>query len=451
LKKRDDLRKYSVNRAFNVFDIEEFMGYTIVEKLLASHAGLASVRPGQTIVASIDFAMLTDARAPNALKMLGKLGEQPLRFVEKTALVLDHYSPPPNLEAAKTHTAMRSFAQEEGAVLYDIGDGICHQLLPEKGHLTCGDLVVGTDSHSVTYGAFNALGMGVEGTDLAAVMATGRLWFQVPQTIRIELKGRLQPGVWAKDITLTLLRELGAEGANYLAIEFVGEAVAHMNIDDRMTLCNHCAELGAKAVLLEADQKTLDWLKVHGARTPRPVKADPDAQYLRSITLDVSAIEPQVARPHEVDDVVSVCSLPEVPIQFALIGTCTNGRLDDLRQAAAILKGKKLARGVRMIVTPASREIYLQAAREGIIEALTEAGASVEAAGCGTCISVTGHLYPGDHEAVVSTANRNFRGRLGNELADIWLASAATVAASALKGVLTDPRTVEHGTWRAAA
>ncbi|MEY2776047.1 MAG: hypothetical protein RLY30_145 [Pseudomonadota bacterium] len=427
------------------------MGYTIVEKLLASHAGLASVRPGQTIVASIDFAMLTDARAPNALKMLGKLGEQPLRFVEKTALVLDHYSPPPNLEAAKTHTAMRSFAQEEGAVLYDIGDGICHQLLPEKGHLTCGDLVVGTDSHSVTYGAFNALGMGVEGTDLAAVMATGRLWFQVPQTIRIELKGRLQPGVWAKDITLTLLRELGAEGANYLAIEFVGEAVAHMNIDDRMTLCNHCAELGAKAVLLEADQKTLDWLKVHGARTPRPVKADPDAQYLRSITLDVSAIEPQVARPHEVDDVVSVCSLPEVPIQFALIGTCTNGRLDDLRQAAAILKGKKLARGVRMIVTPASREIYLQAAREGIIEALTEAGASVEAAGCGTCISVTGHLYPGDHEAVVSTANRNFRGRLGNELADIWLASAATVAASALKGVLTDPRTVEHGTWRAAA
>jgi len=437
--------------AFNGFDIEEIMGYTMVEKLLAAHAGLASVRPGQTVVAEVDFAMLTDARAPNALKMLDKLSTQPLRFVEKTALVLDHYSPPPNLEAARIHSSMRAFAGREGAVLYDIGDGICHQLLPEKGHLTCGDLVVGTDSHSVTYGAFNALGMGVEGTDLSAVMATGRLWFQVPQTIRIELQGRLQPGVWAKDITLTLLRDLGAEGANYLALEFVGEAVGHMEIDDRMTLCNHCAELGAKAVLLEADQKTLDWLQAHGAREPKPVTADPSAQYLRTITLDVSTIEPQVARPHEVDDVIAAREAAGVPIQFALIGTCTNGRLDDLRQAAAILRGKKLARGVRMIVTPASRDIYLQAAREGIIEALTEAGASVEAAGCGTCISVTGHLYPGDGEAVISTANRNFKGRLGNELAEIWLGSAATVAASALTGVITDPRTVEQGRWRAAA
>lgn len=439
------------NALFNVFDIEEIMGSTIVEKLLAAHAGLPEVRPGQTVVASVDFAMLTDARAPNALKMLNRLGEQPLRFATKTALVLDHYSPPPNLEAARTHSAMRSFSQKEGAVLYDIGDGICHQLLPEKGHLTSGDLVVGTDSHSVTYGAFNALGMGVEGTDLSAVMATGKLWFQVPHTIRIHLKGRLSPGVWAKDITLTLLGLLGAEGANYLAIEFVGEAVAHMDIDDRMTLCNHCAELGAKAVLLEADQKTLDWLAARGARPPKPVKADADAVYLRSLEIDVSAIEPTVSRPHEVDDVVPVSQVKGVPIRFALIGTCTNGRLDDIRQAAAILRGQRLAPGVRMIVTPASRDIYLQAAREGLIEDLTAAGASVEAAGCGTCISVTGHLYPGDHETVISTANRNFKGRLGNELAEIWLGSAATVAASALRGEITDPRTVAHGTWRSAA
>jgi len=445
------IKSIQPSAAFNAFDIEEIMGYTIVEKLLAAHAGLACVRPGQTVVAAVDFAMLTDARAPNALKMLGRLGEQPLRFAPKTALVLDHYSPPPNREAAKAHSDMRAFAQQEGTVLYDIGDGICHQVLPEKGHLTCGDLVVGTDSHSVTYGAFNALGMGVEGTDLSAVMATGQLWFQVPQTIRIELQGRLQPGVWAKDITLTLLGMLGAEGANYLAIEFVGEAVAHMDMDDRMTLCNHCAELGAKAVLLQADQKTLDWLAARGARTPRPVQADPDAQYLKTILIDVSAIQPMVARPHEVDDVVPVSTVPSVPIRFALIGTCTNGRLDDLRQAAAILRGKRLAPGVRMIVTPASRDIYLQAAREGLIEVFTEAGASVEAAGCGTCISVTGHLIPGDHETVVSTANRNFKGRLGNELSEIWLGSAATVAASALRGELTDPRTVEHGTWRAAA
>lgn len=427
------------------------MGSTIAEKILAHHAGGKSVKAGDIVVADVDFAMLHDARASNALKMVEKLGASQLPFASRTAFVLDHYSPPPHLEAANTHRAMRAFSDAHGAVLYDVGDGICHQVLPEGGHFTCGDVVVGTDTHSTTYGAFNAFGCGVEGTDLSAVMMTGKLWFRVPETIRVELSGRLQPGVWAKDVTLTMLGRLGAEGANYRAIEYRGAAVAAMDIDDRMTLSNHAAELGAKAALLEADEKTLAWLKAHGARSSRPVSADPDARYCERIDIDTSELAPQVARRHQIDDVVSVTEVDRQKIQFALIGTCTNGRLDDMRQAAAILKGKRVAKGVRMIVTPASRQVWLAAAREGIVEALTAAGASVEAAGCGTCVNITGHLITGDDDVVITSANRNFKGRLGNSKSDIWVSSAATVAASALTGYITDPREVAGGTWRATS
>ena len=426
------------------------MGRTIVEKILAKHAGCDSVSAGEVVVANIDFAMVTDTRAVNTIKMIGKFGEQPLQFAKNTALVLDHYSPPPSLEAAQIHSEMRSFAAQRGTKLYDIGDGICHQVLPEGGHLTCGDLVVGTDTHSVTYGAFNALGTGVEGTDVAAVMMTGKLWFRVPETIRIELKGRLQPGVWAKDVTLHMLGRLGAEGANYRALEYVGSGVSAMEIDDRMTLSNHAAELGAKAALLEADEKTIAWLQAHKARPPKPVKADADAIYVERIEIDTANLVPQVARQHHIDDVVGVPEVRGKKIHFALIGTCTNGRLDDIRQAAAILKGQRIAKGVRMIITPASREIYLAAAREGLIEALTRAGASFEAAGCGTCVNVTGHLITGDGDVAISSANRNFKGRLGNDKSEIWVGSAATVAASALTGLITDPREVDGGQWRAA-
>ena len=426
------------------------MSATMAEKILASHAGLAQVRAGDIVVAKVDFAMVHDARAPNAIRMVGKMGAKTLPFASKTAWVLDHYSPPPTLEAAQGHTAMRNFAAEHGSVLYDIGDGICHQVLPEGGHLTCGDLIVGTDTHSVTYGAFNAFGTGIEGTDVSAVMATGKVWLRVPESVRVDLDGRLQPGVWAKDLTLYMLGRFGAEGLNYRAIEYVGSAVGAMEIDDRMTLANHAAELGAKAALLEADHKTLAWLAAHGARPPQPVCADADALYAERIRIDVSGLAPQVARKHAVDDVVAAANVTGQKINFALIGTCTNGRLDDIRQAAAILKGKRLAKGVRMIVTPASRQIYLAAAREGLIEALTEAGASFEAAGCGTCVGITNHLIPGDREVVISSANRNFKGRLGNHESDIWLGSAATVAASALTGQITDPRTVAGGQWEAA-
>lgn len=426
------------------------MHATIAEKILARHAGLDRVRAGDIVIARVDFAMVHDARAPNTIRMVDKMGAQRLPFASKTAWVLDHYSPPPTVEAAQAHSAMRRFADEHGSVLYDIGDGICHQVLPEGGHLTCGDLIVGTDTHSVTYGAFNAFGTGIEGTDVSAVMATGKIWLRVPESVRVQLNGRLQPGVWAKDLTLYMLGRFGAEGLNYRAIEYVGPAVHAMEIDDRMTLANHAAELGAKAALLEADDKTLAWLAAHGARTPQPVTADANAIYADRIEIDASALTPQVARRHAVDDIVPASGVVGQKINFALIGTCTNGRLDDIRQAAAILKGRHLAKGVRMIITPASRQIYLAAAREGLLEALTEAGASVEAAGCGTCVGITNHLIPGDREVVISSANRNFKGRLGNHDAEIWLGSAATVAASALTGFITDPRTVAGGQWEAS-
>jgi 3-isopropylmalate/(R)-2-methylmalate dehydratase large subunit len=427
------------------------MPSTIVEKILAKHAGRDRVSAGEVVVANIDFAMVTDTRAVNTIKMIDKFGDQPLQFAKNTALVLDHYSPPPSLEAAQIHSEMRNFAAARGTKLYDIGDGICHQVLPEGGHLTCGDLVVGTDTHSVTYGAFNALGSGIEGTDVSAVMMSSKLWFRVPHTVRINLRGRLAPGVWAKDITLAMLGRFGAEGLNDIAIEYVGEAVAAMDIDDRMTLCNHAAELGAMAAILEADEKTFAWLRAHGAKEPSPVFADADAQYLEQIDFDVSGLVPQLARKHEVDDIVAITEVVGQKVQFALIGTCTNGRLDDIRQAASILQGKKLAAGVRMIVTPASRQIYLAALKEGLIEVLTTAGASFESAGCGTCVGITNRLVPGDGDTVISTANRNFKGRLSNKNADIWLGSAATVAASALTGYITDPRDVVGGTWRAVA
>ena len=427
------------------------MGYTISEKILAKHAGLKKTSAGEVVVCSVDFAMVTDTRASNTIQMIDKIGVKDLVFAKNTALVMDHYSPPPNLEAAQIHSQMRQFSQDTGTKLYDIGDGICHQVMPEGGHLTAGNLVVGTDTHSVSYGAFNAFGTGIEGTDVSAVMATGKLWFRVPETVKVKLNGQLQPGVWAKDLTLHMLGRFGAEGLNYKAIEYVGNAVTQMNIDDRMTLCNHAAELGAKAAILEADDKTLTWLAAHGAKTPTPVFADSDAVYSQVTEIDVQSLAPQVARKHRVDDIVAAQDVSNQKIQFALIGTCTNGRLDDIRQAAAILRGQKIAHGVRMIITPASRKIYIDALREGLIEILTMAGASFEAAGCGTCVGITNHLVPGNGDTVISTANRNFKGRLSNPESEIWLGSAATVAASALTGFITDPRTVAGGDWRSSS
>ena len=417
------------------------MGLTIAEKILGAEAG-------RVVVAKIDFAMIHDARAAGMLAAVERLGADELPFAGKTAVVFDHYSPPSSIEAANIHNRMRKFTQKHGATLYDVGSGICHQLLPEGGHLTCGDTIVGTDSHSTTYGAFNAFGCGIEGTDIAGILATGRNWFKVPDTIRVELTGVLSPGVWAKDISLHMLGRYRAEGCNYKVVEYKGPGVSAMNIDDRMTLCNHAAELGAKAAILEADGKTFEWLKARGAGKPRPVTADPDADYAEKIEIDVSVLAPQIACRHLIDDVVPVAEVTEQSIDVALIGTCTNGRLDDIRQAAAILRGQTVAKGIRLLVAPASRQVYLAAEREGLFRDIVEAGGSVYAPNCGTCVSLTQKLISGDGEVIISNANRNFKGRLGNAESEIWIASSATVAASALTGKLTDPREVEGGTWR---
>lgn len=426
------------------------MGFTIAEKILGLHSTGEPVPAGRVVVAEVDFLMVHDGRAPGALAAYKRLERDDLPFASKTALVMDHYSPPPTAHAADIHMAMRSFSRKHGTVLYDENMGICHQLLPENGHLTCGDLVVATDSHSPTYGAFNAFGCGIEGTDAAAAMASGKCWFKVPETIRVVLNGSLPHGVWAKDITLHMLWLFGAEGCNYKAIEYAGEGVAAMGMDDRITLCNHSAELGAKAALLEADDTTKRWLQVHGAREPRPVSADPDAVYARTIEIDTEALEPLVARAHRIDQVVKAGEASGETVQLALIGSCTNGRLSDIRQAAAILKGKSVAPGVRLMVTPASREVYFEAVREGLLETIMEAGGSFASAGCGPCIGVSQKYVPGSGERVISSANRNFKGRLGNPDAEIWIGSAATVAASAVTGRITDPREIAGYTRRTA-
>ncbi|MEQ8195819.1 MAG: aconitase/3-isopropylmalate dehydratase large subunit family protein [Rhodospirillales bacterium] len=426
------------------------MGHTIAEKILGAHATGKPAKAGEVVVARVDSTMIHDARADGAFAAVKRLGVNALPFAKNTALVLDHYSPPPNADAANTHIEMREFADRHGARLFDVGSGICHQLMPENGYVTCGAMVCGTDTHSVTYGAFNAFGTGVEGTDLSVIMATGKNWFRVPETVKVVLKGRLQPGVWAKDITLFMLGRFGAEGLNYKAIEYKGSAVAAMEIDDRMTLSNHAAELGAKAAILEADDKTIAWLKAHGAAEPKPVTADADAVYADSVEIDASSLTPQVARKHLIDDVIPVPDATAQKISVALIGTCTNGRLDDIRQAASIVRGKKVAKGVRFVVTPASRAIYLAAEKEGLIRDIVEAGGSFDSAGCGTCVGITNKLIAGDRDVVITSANRNFQGRLGNDEAAIFVSSSATVAASALTGHVTDPREIEGGQWRAA-
>jgi 3-isopropylmalate/(R)-2-methylmalate dehydratase large subunit len=427
------------------------MGHTIAEKILGSHTEAGKpANAGEVVVARVDSTMIHDARAAGAFGAVERLGIKKLPFAKNTALVIDHFSPPPNVEAANTHVAMRAFAEKHGARLFDVGSGICHQLMPENGYVTCGAMVCGTDTHSTTYGAFNAFATGVEGTDLSVIMATGQNWFRVPETIKVMLNGPLQPGVWAKDVTLNMLGRFGAEGLNYKAIEYKGSGVSSMDIDDRMTLSNHAAELGAKAAILEADEKTLAWLKAHGAATPNPVTADDDATYFESIEIDTASLAPQVARQHMIDDVVPVPDVNNQKIDVALVGTCTNGRFDDVRQVAEIVRGKKIAKGVRLVVTPASRDIYLRAEKEGLIRDIVEAGGSVDPAGCGTCVGITNKLVSGDGEVVITSANRNFQGRLGNYESDIWVSSSATVAASALTGKVTDPREIDGGKWRAA-
>ena len=414
------------------------MGKTIAEKIFSSHSG-RDVQAGDIVICELDFAMAQDGTAPLAIKAFDKMGKREVFDGEKLAFFIDHNAPSPNKEVSSLHSLMRDFAKKQGIRLYDAGEGVCHQLVVEQGWVAAGDLVVGADSHTCTYGALNLFSTGVGSTDLAAVMASGKLWFRVPQSIKVSFEGELSTGVYAKDIALYLAGKIGARGAVYESIEFGGEVVQNLSVEARFTICNMAVEMGAKAGLIQGDEKTKKWLGEHSKKNFRFVEPDKDAQYKKVLEYEVSRLVPQVARPHTVDNVVSVEEVEGISIQQAFLGTCTNGRLEDLKIAASILKNRSIHPEVRFIVAPASRRIYLEAIKEGILKTLIEAGAVLVTPGCGCCVG-THNGVPSKGENVISTANRNFKGRMGNPDAFIYLASPATVAASAVEGKIANPR-----------
>ncbi|MDO8880180.1 MAG: 3-isopropylmalate dehydratase large subunit [Coriobacteriia bacterium] len=413
-------------------------GKTIAEKIFSAHSG-TDAYAGDIVVANVDFVMGQDGTTPLAIRALENMGVDRVFDPAKVAVVMDHSSPSPIEGVSALHTMMREFGKKTGAKVYDVGCGVCHQLIPEAGHVVPGDLMVGCDSHTCTYGAVNVFSTGVGSTDGAAAMASGKLWFKVPDTMKVTYSGEMQPGVFSKDLILALAGEIGVDGATYMALEFHGPVIDALSVDARMTISNMAIEVGAKAGLMRADATTLAWYEGRGSRTPQPVDPDADAVYAEEITLDASALGPQIAKPHAVGNVSPVEEVAGTPIAQGFIGTCTNGRLEDLKIAADILRGRKVHPDVRLIVAPASKQIFLDAMEAGYIRDLVEAGAILVAPGCGPCVG-THNGVPSDGENVISTANRNFKGRMGNSNAFIYLGSPATVAASVIEGAITDPR-----------
>ncbi len=413
-------------------------GKTIAEKILSLHAG-RDVRAGDIAICAVDFCFGQDGTSSIIIDSYRKLKVAAPFDRKKFSMVVDHSAPSPNLGISRIHQKMRGFSRETGVGLYDIGEGVCHQVIPEEGHVTCGDLVLGADSHTCTYGAINALSTGVGSTDLAITLASGKNWFKVPDTIKVVLKGGIPKGVYSKDIMLHIIGLFGANGATYKSVEFYGDAIKKMGVEARFTISNMVVEMGAKCGLMEADAKVLRWVRRHSGKTPRPVRADKDARYSRVAEIDISRVTPRVAMPHTVDNATGVAGAGRKKIDQAFIGTCTNGRTEDLRIAADILRGKRIHKDTRCVVAPASKKIFLSAAKEKLIDVFVNSGCVIISPGCGPCVGTHGGV-PADGESVISTANRNFKGRMGNPNALIYLASPATVAASALEGRITDPR-----------
>lgn len=414
------------------------MGKTTAEKILSNHSS-SDLKAGDFAVCRVDFCFGQDGTSGIIIDRIKELGVEKIFDKRKFCMVIDHNAPSPTLGASGVQKKMRDFASSQDTYLYDIGCGICHQIIPEKGHILPGSLILGADSHTCTYGALGALSTGVGSTDLAVALATGKNWFKVPETVKIILKGKLPKGVFAKDIILHIAGDLTANGATYQAIEFYGPAVSALSMDGRFTICNMVVELGAKCGFMPVDKKTVDYLSKRTRKRYKVYAADSDSRYVNVKEYDVSKIEPSVAKPHTVDNYATVSQLKGTAIQEAFIGTCTNGRLEDLEIAARIFRGRKVKQGVRALITPASAEIYSQALSKGFIETFIEAGAVVLNPGCGPCVG-THQGVPADGEAVISTANRNFKGRMGNPKAFIYLASPATVSASAIEGKIADPR-----------
>jgi 3-isopropylmalate/(R)-2-methylmalate dehydratase large subunit len=415
------------------------MGQTFAEKTLARKAGLEQVEPGQIVTVQPDKLLTHDNTAAIA-KIFREIGVEKVARPDASVIVLDHVVPAATEGHAKNHQQIRQFVAEQGITnFYDVGEGICHQVLPEKGHALPGYLIVGSDSHTPTHGAFGAFSAGIGRTEAAAVMATGEIWLMVPDSFRLVIKGRMPKGVYAKDLILHIIGDLGADGADYRSVEFSGPVIEEMSVASRMVLCNMVAEMGAKAGSVAPDEKTLTWLSGRADEDLELVLADPDAVYERTLEYEVDDLVPQVARPHTVDNVVPIDQVAGTRIDQAFIGTCTNGRLEDFEEAARILSGRRIAPHTRLLILPASREVLLAALAEGLVADLVTAGAVVLNPGCGPCLGAhEGVMAPG--EVTISTANRNFKGRMGCKDAEIYLASPATVAASALTGEITDPR-----------
>jgi len=415
------------------------MGKTLAEKILGAHAG-REVRAGDIVICNVDFCFGQDGTSSLIMESFKKLGAN-VFDKNKFAMVIDHSSPSPSIGVSTIHKTMRDFANEKEVKLFDVGEGVCHQLIPERGYVTCGDLVLGADSHTCTYGALNVLSTGVGSTDLAITVASGKNWFKVPESIKVVVSGKLPVASYSKDIILYIIGKMGAKAATYKSVEFTGSGIKDLTVDARFTISNMAVEMGAKFGVMEPDPKVVKWVKTHSIRQPSPVFPDSDAVYADVKEFDVSKLPPQVAKPHAVDNVASVEELGNVKIDQGVIGTCTNGRLEDLDVAAKILKNKKIHRKVKLIIAPASKGIFLEAVKRGLIETFVEAGATVVGPGCGPCVGTHNGILA-DAENAISTANRNFKGRMGNPNANIYLASPATVAASCLTGKISDPR--EH-------
>lgn len=418
------------------------MGKTFAEKVLAKKAGLESVVPGQIVTVKPDHLLMHDNTSAIVAKIAEDLKTFGLVNRELPVIAIDHVVPAVDEKTALGHAKIRQFVKDYGVKhFFDVGEGVCHQLMVEKGFALPGRLILGSDSHTCMYGALNTFASGIDRTEAAVLLLTGETWLRVAETIKVTVRGAFGRGVMGKDLVLRVIGDLGADGANYRAVEFHGELAA-LSQDDRLTIANMGIEMGAKLAAFPVDSITEAYLAEHApGATFEPVWADGDAAYCRELDYDLSALEPVVARPHTVDNVVPISAVAGLPVQQAYLGTCTNGRLSDLQAAASILKGKHVAPGVRLLVIPASRSIFQGAIADGTLATLVEAGAMVGPPGCGPCLGAhQGLLAPG--ERCISSSNRNFQGRMGSKDAEVFLGSPLTVAASALTGVLTDPREV---------
>lgn len=422
--------------------LETIVGSTLTEKILALSADKDKVSAGDFIDSKVDLVMTHDHQGPMTLLEFSKLPVKKVWDPDRVVMVIDHRTPSQTEKAAENHHLMRLFAKEQGIQnFYDTGEGVCHDLIAERGHVVPGMVFVATDSHTVTAGALGAFATGIGSSEMASVLATGRLWFMVPEAVRIEMKGSLTTGVYGKDIALHLLRMVGTSGFDYKAVEFLGPATSEISMDSRMSLCNMCLEAGAKNAIFEPDEITKDYLSQKGIQNYPILKSDKDAKYLKQIDIDLSDLEPLVAEPYSPDKVKTAVEIEKkcVTINQAIIGTCTNGRYEDIEVAARILKGKKVAQGVRLLVVPSTRPLWLRASQEGLLDIFMEAGAIVSYPCCGPC-GAYGMGAMANDETCITTGSRNFVARLGAPKAKIYLGNAATVAASAVAGHIVDPR-----------